>query len=982
MDRSAAPPSTGGRRRLEEGRAPVGPAIVLGLLIALGTTWRGAAAPVSGHEFQVAVDGAAHATYGLSYPGTFAFQLPPGATGLVGQYRHRADEPWGSLPAMAAGGNGVAAARFDYAAATAYLSVPFPTDGNELFLRIVDASAAPVLVGYQGMPLYYDGRRAAVTFSLDDVQSGSYLPYFQTAVSLLSAKGLHHTVAVITNNMEGADDWSTVQGWVDAGYTEVASHTRTHPCEDSTYQTHGYSWEIAGSRDDLALYLRLPAARVAAFVEPCGFESGAVREAVSGARYLADRSTGTGATAFSSWGADGAYARVSPTYTTWVWGDGGGTAAGRDQANAAFDGAYRAGGIYHLMDHPWQGHWAPGSYLDQHADYVAGRPDVWYAAFGELYQYHFLQERDLVGLTAVTPVPTPTGTPPTPTPTPTVGAYRDVVLGDGPLGYWRLGETGSSAAADQTGLHPGAYVGGTVLGLPGALAADPDTAAGFDGLSGYASVPYAAALNPSSFSVELWARPTGGAHSYRGAMASRSYPRGWVLYASAANTWQFWVNSGTGMASAGAPAVALGAWTHLVGTFDGTTARLYVDGVLAGSALSAGYEPNGTAALAIGQSQPGDGFWFPGQVDEAAVYPGALTPAQVALHYRAGAAPAPPSTPTATATPTTTPTATATPTGTVIATATEAAMDTPTETATEAPTHTATPTDAPTDTPTDTATAVATPTAPPRATETPTGTATPTPAPTGTASATHTRTATPTRTSSPTRTSTPTATPVGGLYQAAVLADRPIAYWRLGERSGSTAADQMVAYPGVYQGTPRVGAQGALVGDRDSAVRFDGHNDSVAVPYAAALNPAVLSVELWARPIGGAGSERAIAAARAGSHGWSLHASAGNRWQFWINSGAGVVAATGPPVAANTWTHLVGTFDGATARLYVNGVVSGSATSAGYLANTTGALMIGQGQPGARLWFPGRIDETALYASVLTPAQVQSHYRIGSTGQP
>jgi hypothetical protein len=80
------------------------------------------------------------------------------------------------------------------------------------------------------------------------------------------------------------------------------------------------------------------------------------------------------------------------------------------------------------------------------------------------------------------------------------------------------------------------------------------------------SVPYAASLNPASFSVEVWANPGGGAGTYRGVVASRAYPQGWVLYAGAGNAWEFWVNSGSGMLLVTGGSVVLNAWTHLVGT--------------------------------------------------------------------------------------------------------------------------------------------------------------------------------------------------------------------------------------------------------------------------------------------------------------------------------------------------------------------------------------------------------------------------------
>ena len=59
-------------------------------------------------------------------------------------------------------------------------------------------------------------------------------------------------------------------------------------------------------------------------------------------------------------------------------------------------------------------------------------------------------------------------------------------------------------------------------------------------------------------------------------------------------------------------------------------------------------------------------------------------------------------------------------------------------------------------------------------------------------------------------------TPGGGgpTYSQQVLADTPAAYWRLGEASGTTAADSSGANrTGRYLNTPTLGQPGALAGD-------------------------------------------------------------------------------------------------------------------------------------------------------------------------
>jgi hypothetical protein len=80
-------------------------------------------------------------------------------------------------------------------------------------------------------------------------------------------------------------------------------------------------------------------------------------------------------------------------------------------------------------------------------------------------------------------------------------------------------------------------------------------------------------------------------------------------------------------------------------------------------------------------------------------------------------------------------------------------------------------------------------------------------------------------------------------------------------------------------------------------------------------------------------------------------------------------------VTLNQWTHVVGTYDGTTARLYVNGALVAS-TGAGLTQNTQRPLRIASGttETTPQFFLPGRVDEVAVYASALAAARVQAHY--------
>src|SRR4029079_13338606 len=76
-------------------------------------------------------------------------------------------------------------------------------------------------------------------------------------------------------------------------------------------------------------------------------------------------------------------------------------------------------------------------------------------------------------------------------------------------------------------------------------------------------------------------------------------------------------------------------------------------------------------------------------------------------------------------------------------------------------------------------------------------------------------------------------------------------------------------------------------------------------------------------------------------------------------------------LTANTWNHLALTYDGASLRLYVNGVQVASAAQTGNILTSANPLQIG-GDSIFSQFFAGTIDEVRIYNTALNQAQVQS----------
>ena len=235
-----------------------------------------------------------------------------------------------------------------------------------------------------------------------------------------------------------------------------------------------------------------------------------------------------------------------------------------------------------------------------------------------------------------------------------------------------------------------------------------------------------------------------------------------------------------------------------------------------------------------------------------------------------------------------------------------------------------------------------------------------------------------------------------GSYRAAVLAKTPVGYWRLNETAGfnatPTAAQNAgtlgVRENGTYDMGTKLQQPGALVASTNKAAYFDGAH-SMQAPAGQAANPnAPFSVEFWAKPgndYAGLGTAQAVPLGATdrdfGRSGWLFY-QGGNGWSWWLGDTAAYTIQLDPttPVSTANWYHVVGTYDGTTARLYVNGIEVANKTGA-FAPNSTKAITIGA-RYDASYYYVGSIDEVAIYPIVLPAADVLAHYQNGTSAAP
>jgi hypothetical protein len=188
----------------------------------------------------------------------------------------------------------------------------------------------------------------------------------------------------------------------------------------------------------------------------------------------------------------------------------------------------------------------------------------------------------------------------------------------------------------------------------------------------------------------------------------------------------------------------------------------------------------------------------------------------------------------------------------------------------------------------------------------------------------------------------------------------------------------MGRHAGTYVNGALLGQASLLTGDPNGSVSLDGTNDHVRVANAAALQlGSAFSLEAWIRPTT-LRANGAFSSVLTKAESYSLQFNGSQLELTVMQNGVRkrLKAPTGAIVAGQTY-HVVGTYDGATQRLYVNGELVASAALTGAASASTYPLLIGS-WVGTNEFFAGHIDEVAVYNKVLSAAQVRAHHEAGA----
>ncbi|HXJ55470.1 MAG TPA: lamin tail domain-containing protein [Verrucomicrobiae bacterium] len=250
---------------------------------------------------------------------------------------------------------------------------------------------------------------------------------------------------------------------------------------------------------------------------------------------------------------------------------------------------------------------------------------------------------------------------------PNLVAYPDAVLASGPVGYWRLGESGGIAynSAVTAGQANGTYSGIAAANLTDAGPRPSDmvgaqSLVGFegnnpatrfagngDGGNDVVTIPDTGNFNFAGshrFTLEAWvnAAPT---QEEGAAVIAKGTGGGGEQFAIdiVGGTYRFYGWDGGSPNAATVVGSSIGpnnTWQYVVAAYDQPAGRmrLYINGVERGSAAPRPSLVNNTHDVSIGSRQLGSGAYdlnFDGRIDEVAIYNRALSTNEILAHFNA-----------------------------------------------------------------------------------------------------------------------------------------------------------------------------------------------------------------------------------------------------------------------------------------------------------------------------------------------------------
>jgi len=199
-----------------------------------------------------------------------------------------------------------------------------------------------------------------------------------------------------------------------------------------------------------------------------------------------------------------------------------------------------------------------------------------------------------------------------------------------------------------------------------------------------------------------------------------------------------------------------------------------------------------------------------------------------------------------------------------------------------------------------------------------------------------------------------------------------IAHWKFDEGQGSIAYDSAGNNHGAVYGAQWT------TGKLDGALDFDGFNDYVDCGNNASLDiTAKVTITVWVKT-NDAGNFQHNPYVAKGDRSYAIKHYMDNSLQFFIYDGEWKVVWFPVDSSFNgVWHHLVGTYDGSSLKLYIDGQLRNTTAHVGSIASSGYSVNIGRNAQATDRFYDGLLDEVAIYNRALSASEIQGLYSMG-----
>jgi len=199
-----------------------------------------------------------------------------------------------------------------------------------------------------------------------------------------------------------------------------------------------------------------------------------------------------------------------------------------------------------------------------------------------------------------------------------------------------------------------------------------------------------------------------------------------------------------------------------------------------------------------------------------------------------------------------------------------------------------------------------------------------------------------------------------------------LGYWALNEGSGTTTADGSGnGHPGTINGATWTS------GKVGNALAFDGVDDNVNLGSLNVSGQA-LTLAAWVNASAFApDTDHRIVSKSSGSaeqdHYWMFGTVSLNdklRFRLKTDDNTWTLIANNSGMPTNQWVHVAAVYDGATMKLYQDGIEVGSTNRTGTISSSNSSVLIGSNANNYGVW-NGLIDEVYIFETALSQSQIQ-----------